>query len=224
MKYSSVIFDMDGVILNSLVKNEQWKYQAVRRALEKKDVNVREVSKKDLERFLGDYGRKQCISVCAEYGLDAAEMWKLIAETTNIARIEKIKNGDFRLYSDARSLLEALHVRDSGMAVISNAPEDAVKTTVQSFNISKYFEYYRGVESFEDLRERKPHPDHLKIAEAELKREPFLYIGDSVSDVKAAKNADMDCAWVRRKPVEQKVEADYIVEDLKELGDSLELF
>lgn len=224
MKYGSVIFDMDGVLLNSLVEDEKWKYDAVKEALGRKNVDVENVSKRDLERFLGDYGREECIEVCEEYGLDAADIWELVAETTNLARIEKVKDGDFRLYSDARSFLEALHPRDPGMGIISNAPENAVKATVKFFKIEKYFNYYRGVESFEDLRRRKPHPDHIEIAEAELKKKPFLYIGDKKSDIEAAKNARLDAALVDRENNQPGTEADYRVSNLQELGKELGLY
>ena len=223
MKYGSVIFDMDGVLLNSLVSDEQWKYDAVKEALNEEDVAVEEVSREDMQRFLGDFGREECIKVCEEYELDPAKVWELIAETTNLARIEKVKEGDFRLYSDARSFLEALHPRDPGMGIISNAPETAVKTTVQFFNLEKYFNYYRGVESFEDLRRRKPHPDHIEIAEAELKHKPFLYIGDKKSDILAAKNAGLDAALVDREGRNPDLDADYRVSDLQELGRRLEV-
>jgi phosphoglycolate phosphatase-like HAD superfamily hydrolase len=110
------------------------------------------------------------------------------------------------------------------MGIISNAPENAVKTTVKFFNIEKYFNYYRGVESFEDLRRRKPHPDHIEIAEAELKRKPFLYIGDRKSDIEAAKNAELDAALVDRENRHPDVDADYRVSNLQELGEELGLF
>lgn len=223
MKYGSVIFDMDGVLLNSLVEDEKWKYDAVRQALEEKDLEPSDVSRHDLERFLGDYGRQECIEACKEYDLNPDEVWELVAETTNLARIRKVKKGDFRLYSDARSFLEALHPRDPGMGVISNAPEAAVKTTMQFFNLEHYFNYYRGVESFQDLRKRKPHPDHLEIAEAELKKPPFLYIGDAASDIEAANRAGMDSAWINRKKSDEKSGADYEAIDLEELGRKLEV-
>jgi len=220
MEYGSVIFDMDGVLLNSLVSDEKWKYDAVRDALRGKDLDVDNVSKNDLRCFLGDYGREECIDVCEEYGLDPGEVWELIAESTNLARVEKLKEGDFRLYSDARGFLESLNLRDTELGIISNAPEDAVKSTLKVFNVEKYFEYYRGVEDFQDLRKRKPHPDHIEIAEAELKRKPFLYIGDQASDIEAANNAGIDSAWIKRGSNED-IDATYKVEDLEELGEKL---
>ncbi len=224
MEYGSVIFDMDGVILNSLVENEDWKFNAVKKALKREDIDSGKLSRKEMEKFLGDHGREKCIQICEQYGIKPDRAWELIAETTSLARIQQTKNGEFRLYEDARLFMEALHPRDPGMAVISNAPESAVETTMKFFNLKKYFGYYRGVESFEDLKLRKPHPDHLKIAEAELKRKPSLYIGDAESDIKAAKNAGMDSAWVKRKEFDSETSATYEVENLRELGRKLELF
>lgn len=224
MKYGSVIFDMDGVLLNSLVEDEKWKFDAVKEALKHEGVDPEKFDRDDLRKFLGDFGRTECVEICEENGIDPAEMWKLIAETTSLARIEKTKKGEFRLYSDARAFLEALNPRDPDTAVISNAPESAVETTMQFFDLKKYFDYYRGVESFEDLKLRKPHPDHLKIAAAELQSSPSLYIGDAESDIEAAKKAGMDSAWVQREESDSDVGATYSVEDLKELGRELDLF
>ena len=224
MKYGSVIFDMDGVILNSLVENEDWKFNAVKQALEQEDIDTEKLTRTEMEKFLGDHGRKNCIHICEKYGIDPGRAWELIAETTSLARIQQTKNGDFRLYEDARAFLQALHPRNPGTAVISNAPESAVETTMKFFNLKKYFNFYRGVENFKDLKLRKPHPDHLEIAEAELKRKPSLYIGDAESDIRAAKNAGMDSAWVKRKKFDSETSATYEVENLRELGKKLELF
>lgn len=223
MKYGSVIFDMDGVLLNSLVEDEEWKFNAVKEALEHEEVDTTSISREEMEKFLGDHGRETCIETCKTHGVEPEKVWKLIAETTSLARIQQVKDGDFRLYQDARSFLEMLEPRDPELGIISNAPESAVETTMKFFNLKKYFKYYRGVESFEDLRRRKPHPDHIEIAEAELKKKPFLYIGDKASDIKAAKNANLDAALVDREGLKPDVDADYRVSDLEELGKRLEL-
>ena len=223
MKYGSVIFDMDGVILNSLVENEDWKFDAVEKALNETGINPERLSRREMEFFLGDHGRKKCIEACKKYDLDPGNVWKLIAETTSLARIQQVKNGDFRLYSDARTFLDALHEEDRKLGMISNAPESAVETTMKFFELKAYFDFYRGVENFSDLKLRKPHPDHIQIAEAELKQRPSLYIGDKESDIKAAKNAGIDAALVNRSNIEYSVRPNYDVNDLEELGQRLEL-
>lgn len=224
MKYGSVIFDMDGVILNSLVENEAWKFNAVKQALNETSINPERLSRKEMEFFLGDYGREKCIEACEKYDLDPGNVWKLIAETTSLARIQQVKNGDFRLYSDARVFLDALHEEDRKLGMISNAPESAVETTMKFFELKNYFDFYRGVENFEDLKLRKPHPEHIEIAKAELKQRPSLYIGDKESDVEAAKNAGIDAALVNRNRIKPDTRPDYNVDDLEELGKNLEIF
>ena len=223
MKYGSVIFDMDGVVLNSLVDDEAWKYRAVRQALEELDFNPEKLSRREMDALLGDYGRSKCIEACRRYDLNPGDVWQLIAETTSVARIQQVKNGDFRLYSDARVFLDALHREDMKLGMISNAPEPAVETTMKFFELKDYFDYYRGVEDFEDLKQRKPHPDHINIAKAELKERPSLYIGDKESDVEAAKNAEIDSALINRNKIEPEIRPDYNVSDLEVLGNKLGL-
>ena len=224
MKYGSVIFDMDGVVLNSLVDSEAWKFNAVKQALDETGMNPERLSRKEMEFFLGDYGREKCIEACEKYDLDPGTVWKLIAETTSLARIQQVKSGDFRLYSDARTFLDAVHKDDRKLGMISNAPESAVETTMKFFELKNYFDFYRGVESFEDLKLRKPHPEHIEIAKAELKKMPSLYIGDKESDIRAAKNAGIDSALVNRERIDTDTRPEYNVNNLEELGEQLELF
>ncbi|WP_414838158.1 HAD family hydrolase [Candidatus Nanosalina sp. VS9-1] len=223
MKYGSVILDMDGVILNSLVENEDWKFSAVEKALNETGINPERLSRREMEFFLGDHGREKCIEACKKYDLDPGNVWKLIAETTSLARIQQVKSGDFRLYSDARVFLDAVHREDRKLGLISNAPESAVETTMKFFELKAYFDFYRGVESFSDLKLRKPHPDHIQIAEAELKQRPSLYIGDKESDIEAAKNAGIDAALVNRSNIKCSVRPEYEVDDLEDLGRRLEI-
>ena len=212
---------MDGVVLNSLVEDERWKYDAVKEALRAQNLDPEAVSKRDLRRFLGDFGREECIEVCEENNLDPSRVWELVAETTNLARINKVKQGEFEVYDDARGFLESLRPRGVSLGMVSNAPEAAVKTTMRFFDMERYFSYYRGVESFEDLKQRKPHPKHLEIAKAELKKQPFLYIGDKPSDIRAGNRAGMDSALIKRNCTGDDISPDFEVDDLEELGREL---
>lgn len=198
MAYSSVIFDMDGVLLNSLVDGEKWKYRAVDRALQEKDVDPGNLAREDKDKVLGDRGYKACLKEASNLGVDPREIWSIVAQETTEARREELKKGSFELYPGVKDTIKALHEADIPMAVISNAPESAVKMMVESFELKQYFKFYAGVRNFEDLRARKPHPNHLELAKAELKRNPFVYVGDSDSDLQAAERAEMDSIWVKR--------------------------
>lgn len=198
MAYSSVIFDMDGVLLNSLVNGEEWKYRAVDRALEEKDIDPEDLTQRDKNAVLGDEGYKACLKKSSSLGVDPREIWSIVAQETTEARREELDEGGFELYPGVKDTIKALHQKDIPMAVVSNAPESAVKMMVESFDLKQYFKFYAGIRNFEDLRARKPHPNHLELAKAELKRNPFIYVGDSDSDLEAAERAGMDSIWIRR--------------------------
>lgn len=212
MEYGSVIFDMDGVILDSM-KSEEWKYRATREALEELGVETG-FDKDVLDAILGDQGYEECVRVCGEIGVDPKRAWNLVAEKTSQARMEQIEENGFGLVDGTKELLDDLKEDQVKIGVISNAPDQAVELIVDYFDLRGYFKFYRGVRSFEDLKSRKPHPNHLELAKFELKRDPFVYIGDHESDVEAAINAQMDSVWIHPKKLDEPT---YTVESLDEI-------
>ena len=212
MKYGSVIFDLDGVILNSM-ESEEWKYDATREALDELGVNDN-LDREVLDAILGDQGYEECVRVCGDVGVDPRKAWNLVAEKTSQARMEEIQRNGFGLIDGSREVLEQLRRNQIKLGVISNAPDQAVEMVVDHFELRRYFKFFRGVQSFEDLKDRKPHPNHLELAKFQLKRDPYLYIGDHESDVMAATNAEMDSVWVHPKNHEEPT---YTVESLEGL-------
>jgi HAD superfamily hydrolase (TIGR01549 family) len=194
MMYGSVIFDLDGVLLDS-VESEEWKYRAVRSALSELGVDD-DLGRDVLDAVLGDQGYEECVRVCGDIGVDPRKAWSLVAEKTSQARMHEIERNDFGLADDAEKVVENLKREQLKLGVISNAPDQAVEMVVDHFDLRRYFKFFRGVQSFEDLKARKPHPNHLELAKFQLKREPYLYVGDHESDVEAASNAGMDSVWV----------------------------
>lgn len=223
MRYNTVIFDMDGVILNSLVNNEEWKYNAVKSALAEIGLNPGEFSIAQYDAFLGDQGRQATIDICKKNNVDPEVIWKVIAKKTSESRLQMIKKGEFRLYSDALHILNKLKSSRSKLGVISNAPESAVKMTVDYFELRNIFDYFRGVEDFEDLKLRKPSGNHIKIAMAELKQDPFLYVGDSKVDIEAAKEAGIDSALVSRTGKKPSYGQDYTLDSIGDLEEKIEI-
>ncbi|MFB6192648.1 MAG: HAD family hydrolase [Candidatus Nanohaloarchaea archaeon] len=216
MAYSSVIFDMDGVLLNSLKEDEKWKFDAVGQALEQKNIDPDEVPREEMKAVLGDKGYRACLKKSAELGVDPREMWSIVARETSAAREKELENGSFELYPGVEETLRTLREEKVSMAVISNAPETAVKLMIEHFNLKQFFDFYAGVRNFEDLRARKPHPNHLELAKAELKRNPFVYVGDGESDLEAAENAEIDSIWVDRGNTVQ-TQLDHKVDSINEL-------
>ncbi|AOV95138.1 hypothetical protein AQV86_04415 [Nanohaloarchaea archaeon SG9] len=217
MEFNSVVFDMDGVILNSLVDREGWKYEAVNKALKSEGVDPESLDREKKDSLLGDQGYADCVSTSKEVGVNPRKVWTEVAEKTTLAREKQLENGQFELYEGARESIRALHDRDIKMGIISNAPEMAVELTIEHFDLKRFFKFYAGVRNFEDLRARKPHPNHLEMAKAELKRDPFVYIGDHRSDLVAAQRANMSSIWVKRNKASMDVDPDFTVKDISRI-------
>jgi len=211
-----VVFDMDGVILNYEADNFDWKYNAVDKVLKKHGIKPRDLSRNEKDGLIGDKGLEKIDEICNRLELNTREVWEELAEETSRARAVQIKNGNFELYPGIEDALQKLQ-NQVKMALVSNAPEMAVRETINFFDLKSYFSFYRGIEDFEDLSDRKPHPDHLEFARVELEREPFLYVGDRNVDVEAAKNAGMDSAIVKRSYSDIRESPDYMIEDVFEL-------
>lgn len=218
MTYGSVIFDMDGVILDFRGDNFKWKYNAVEMALKREGLE-KDFSRSELDAFIGDKGMQEMIKISNKYGLEPRKVWEIIAEETSKARGQMFKQGKFKLHPHVENTLELLQEEKVLLGLISNAPEIAVKETVSFFDLKHFFKFYRGITDFDDLTQRKPHPDHLVYAEAELKREPYLFVGDAESDVMAAKNAGIDSAWVNRTDSSSDLRPDYEMSDLNGLAE-----
>ena len=216
MKYGSVVFDMDGVLLDFEGDGFKWKYDAVRKVLEDHGIDTSEMSRDRLNFFIGDRGVQACVKACNERDLDARTVWTEIAEETSKARAVQIRKGNFSLFPEVVEILDELDGKVK-LGAISNAPETALRETVNFFDLKHYFDFFRGIEDFEDLSDRKPHPDHLNYARAELKREPFIYAGDHQTDVEAAINAGMDSVWVNRRNGSIDTTPDYTVDDLNQM-------
>jgi HAD superfamily hydrolase (TIGR01549 family) len=212
MKYGSVIFDLDGVILDSM-GSEEWKYRATREALGELGVD-QEIERDVLDAVLGDQGYEDCVRVCGNIGVNPQRAWNLVAEKTSQARMEQIEDEGFGLVDGVEKVLNDLRESQVKIGVISNAPDQAVEMVVDHFDLRGYFKFFRGVQSFEDLKARKPHPNHLELAKFQLKRDPYLYVGDRESDVEAAINADMDSVWVHH---EDSDEPTYSVESVDQV-------
>lgn len=219
MEFNSVVFDMDGVILNSLVDNEEWKYNAVNEALDEEGVDPESLSKEKKDSLLGDQGYSDCVKTAKDVGVNPRKVWNTVAEKTTLSREKQLENGKFELYDGARDTIESLHDKDIQLGIISNAPEMAVELTIDHFDLKRFFKFYAGVRNFEDLQARKPHPNHLELAKAELKRNPFTYVGDHESDLIAAHRAEMSSIWVKRTENEVDVTPDYTVTSAKEIQD-----
>lgn len=95
-------------------------------------------------------------------------------------------------YPGIPELLKSLHRQGVAMAVVSNKPDAAAKALVQSF----FGDTIQVCLGQRDGMARKPAPDMVLAALAELHGDSAVYIGDSEVDIATARAAGLPCISV----------------------------
>ena len=185
MKKTTVIFDLDGTLLDTL----QDLADAVNYALRKEGMPERTID--EVRQFVGNGVRLLMIRA-----VPGGESNPLFEET--FAQFKEYYgehcNDNTKPYEGMIELLETLKSKGYSVAIVSNKIDFAVK------ELSVL--YFKGIVPVaigekEGVR-RKPAPDTVREALKELGRtaEEAVYVGDSDVDIKTAKNADMPCISV----------------------------
>ncbi len=214
MKFDTVIFDLDGTILDTLSDLSD----SVNYALAKNALPTRSVE--EVRSFVGN-GIRLLIE-------------RAVPENTDTAIIDNCFN-DFKTHYKGNStnktkpydgITEVLNdLKSSGvkLALVSNKADFAVQELM--------IKYFPGVFHFvtgekEGVR-RKPYPDSVLATMEYLgsDKNNTVYIGDSEVDVETARNCSIPCVAVtwgfRDKTVLSELNPEYIIDDTKDILDIL---
>lgn len=183
----AVIFDMDGVIIDS----EPLHFETDTRIM--RDLGI-EITSEDLNRYVGLTNRAMWIDLKERYGLKESidELIKIQSAYKN----EAVKRFDKGPIPGVRELLAELKSDNIKTAIASSSPVDFIDIVVDKLEIGNYFD---AIVSGEEVKHGKPAPDiFLKAAEA-LGVEPdeCVVIEDSTHGVAAASAARMKCIGFR---------------------------
>ncbi|MDE7310679.1 MAG: HAD-IA family hydrolase [Eubacterium sp.] len=185
MKYTTVIFDLDGTLLNTL----EDLMDAVNYALEQFGYPVRTLA--EIRAFVGNGVRTLMERALPDGAANPAfeEILKAFREYYTIHCEDKT-----HAYDGVLELMQQLKDAGIKMAIVSNKLDSAVKELNQS-----YFNGYvdAAIGETENIR-RKPAADMVEHALAILKgkKQDTVYIGDSDVDIQTAANAGIDCISV----------------------------
>jgi len=214
MKYDSVIFDLDGTLLNSL----EDLCDSMNYALSAHNMKARTLS--EIRAFVGN-GMLTLARKAVPEGTDEKTVNAVLA--TFKAHYADHSQDKTRPYEGITELLSALKERGIPTAVVSNKADYAVKLLMP-----KYFGDLIGV-SLGELEgvPRKPHPDTVRMAMEKMGAHNPVYIGDSEVDVLTAKNAGIDGIFVtwgfrsNKELTEAGADEDCIVNSVFELEERL---
>ena len=129
-----------------------------------------------------------------------------------------------RLMPGVREALTHFHLNGTAMGVVTNKPQLATREILLHFHLTEYLGAIVGGDAVTKL---KPAPDALLLALDQLQAEPYeaLMVGDSVSDVGAARAAGMPVALLRggytQVPVEE-LGADLVCDSLLDLPSAVQ--
>lgn len=210
MSLKAVLFDMDGVIVDT----EPLHRKAYFKTFDQLEVNV---SEKLYTSFTGASTKRVCETLISEFDLSHSH--------ENIAAIKRshfkdyfYNDEEFDLIPGVRKLIEHYHENGITLILASSATMTTINMVFEKFGLEKYFS---GKISGADLKESKPHPEiFMKAAEmAGEKLENCMVIEDSTNGILAAKRAEIFCAaYKSQHSVNQTYDlADVVVSDYDEL-------
>ena len=155
--------------------------------------------------------------ICERYGLDPTEFWRVRDETAAAAQIAAARKGQKTPYDD----VDALRALDASLGIVSSNQQATVDALLDHFGLAGHFEAVYGREpSVASLSRKKPSPYYLERVLEDLDAETALFVGDNESDVRAADNAGIDSAFVRRphrRSTELACHPTYEIDDLHDL-------
>ncbi len=184
-KYDTVIFDLDGTLLNTLEDLAD----AVNFVMTANQYPKRTLD--EVRRFVGN-GIQRLMEQAVPENVSGEEFERVFEEFKGYYTEHcQIKT---RAYDGIMPLLEKLHTDGYAMAIVSNKNHAAV-CELNEIYFKEFIEVAIGQK---DGIRKKPAPDTVLQALKELgkEKESAIYVGDSEVDFLTAENTGMDCALV----------------------------
>lgn len=207
MSIEAILFDFDGVILNS---EHVW-YKAFNETL--KQFNFAPVSfQKYAKECKGNYIDENIKTFFGEQKKD------------KILSIKKIYHQNFLnllpgldIFPHAIDLLKTIKNKGYKTAMITSTDSDLLFKTLEHFDIKRYFNV---IITGDIVERRKPFPDPVLLGCKKLNVKPqnTIFIGDTKNDVLAGKSAGATVVAIAHTSTHKELAgADYIISSLDEL-------
>lgn len=178
-KINTLLFDLDGTILDSK-KAIVDVFYTLCQTYGKEKLNYQEV-----EKQFGTSFRSILAGVAQE------KKKKMIGEYFRLLLEEEEKSA--RLFPGVREVISRLKSEGYRLAVVTNKEKLLVMKNLKKYEMAEFF---AGIVTIDDVQNPKPHAEPVERALKLLGSEKAgaLMIGDSIFDVKAARNAGVRVA------------------------------
>ncbi len=206
----AVIFDMDGVLVNT----EPIYYKVVKEIINE---NNHDITYKEYEKYIGMTNEYTWELIKSEYNI--SQSIEELIDTMMILKDVIIKRDGYELIDGVLDLLEDLKDHNIKIGLASSSPICDILDIVQSTGIDKYFD---KLVTGESVDRSKPFPDVFLKAAKELKvsNEECIVIEDSKNGVLAANSANMKCiGFLNNDSGNQDLSmSDLIVKSMKDIS------
>lgn len=214
MSYDAVLFDCDGVIAE--MPDKACMTEAMRRVQQRFELSS------PPEKMVADFFRGNLSSIterCRSAGIERDTFCAEAAREGVRAQLTEIRLGLRSVYDD----VAAIRKLNYPMGVVSDNHPRVLSFLLRRSGLNDYFETVIGCRfTPSELERRKPNPHNIQTAMETLEAENALYVGDRQIDIRAAGNAGIDSALLRReRPAEGEVDVapTYEVSSLWQLHD-----
>jgi HAD superfamily hydrolase (TIGR01549 family) len=228
MKYDTYLFDLDGTLLD-LGNIGTYADRILVETLKK--LKVDKIPSRSERRELwfsgGDFQK-----VLKNWGiLFEDNFWKNYDKTDFEIRKILLKNGEISLFKDVKDVLELIHnhKENKNLAICTNTADYIVDYFLKYYKINHYF---HEIFSMGDANQAlaKPSPKGiltiLKKLDFDFEKKTAIMVGDSIHDIKAAKDARVASCLINRwkkngiiRYKQWKIQPDYVIDHLHELID-----
>ena len=212
MKYKAILFDMDGV----LIESEFLMRHAAIRALAEYGI---EAKHEDFLEFTGMGEDKFVGGVAEKYGHTYTFDMKELAYDyfgQQVKELAHVPNG-------VKEMLLALKEKGLTLAVCSAADLRKVRYNIQAIGVDESI--FSALVTGSDVERKKPFPDIYLEGARRIGMDPkdCLVIEDAVSGIQAAHAAGMDAVGVpttfSKEELAERVHPEYLLTEIKELTD-----
>jgi HAD superfamily hydrolase (TIGR01549 family) len=191
MSYDTVVFDNDGVLVG------RTRFDVLREATEETFVQfgATDPDQDHVEEMTVGATPDKVTTISEIYDFDPKHFWRTRDHTVSQAQQDEARAGRKTPYEDIDTLADL----DVAMGIVSSNQQETVDFLLDHFDLSGHFDTaYGRAATIESLTLRKPNSHYIDRALGDLDAESALYVGDNESDIKAAENAGIDSAFIRR--------------------------
>lgn len=128
------------------------------------------------------------------------------------------------IYPGIKEILDELKANEVLLSIYTGKGKEAATITLKKLNIYKYFDL---IITGDEVKEHKPSPEGIEIFldKFNLKKDEVIMIGDSPSDINAARSAGVKVASVLWDSLSKnkvlKMDSDYVFHTVEELNNFL---